>query len=89
MSQHARDRCAEMGINTKVAKRIIQHADVTHCTSSRGRDKDRYVATSDLYPDYAVPYFIAADGVPVACTVLFRTAVEYARDGATFVPKVA
>lgn len=87
LSHHARARCAEMGISTKVAKRIIQRADVTHCTSSRGRDKPRAVATSDAYPGYAVAYFTDTDGTPVILTVLFRTTEPYRRDGATFVPR--
>lgn len=85
MSHHARARCAEMGISTKVAKRIVQHADVTHCTSSRGRDKPRYVATARAYPDYAVPYFVdPEDGCAVVLTVLFNTDEQFVRKGATF-----
>lgn len=85
MTKHARRRCAEMGISTKVPKRIIRNADITHETGARGRDRARYVAKSDLYPEYVVPYFIdPVDGVAVVCTVLFATDRPYVRNGATY-----
>lgn len=86
ITKHARQRCEEMGISTKVAKQIVRHADVTHTTDSRGRECQRFVCKSDKHPGYAVAYFKAPDGVPVVCTVLFDTAEEYVRLGATFAP---
>lgn len=74
-----------MGISTKVAKRIIQHADLTHC-SNVGRPGEM-VARSREHPDYAVPYYVDADGVPVVITVVFNTTEVYDRAGATFVAR--
>lgn len=48
LTDHARKRCAEMGISTKIAKRVIQHADLTR-PGYKGTDAQ--VATSRAYPD--------------------------------------
>lgn len=79
LSGHARERCAEMGISTKVAKRIVQYPSITHST----RD-DRMLAISDLYPDYAVVYADEPMTGKTIITVLFNTQVRYTREGATW-----
>lgn len=82
---HARERCAEMGVDESIAQQIVLHADVTW-SSTRG-GKDQTVAKSDAHPDYAVVYAIADDGVPLIVTVVFATDQDYQRAGATFIPK--
>jgi hypothetical protein len=80
LTVHARQRCAEMEISTKVAKAILRHADLTRPTwPSPCR-----IATSTQTPEYAVVY-VEDDPRPVIVTVLFRTDQPYRRDGATFV----
>lgn len=82
LTDHARERCVEMAVRTKVVKSILRDPDLDVPSS------DRYpgfrVATSRSHPDYAVPYFVADDGVPVAVTVLFNTRAPYVRVGATY-----
>lgn len=82
MTVHARDRCREMGISTKVAKRMVQDPSITHTT----RD-GRMIATCDAYPDYAVVYAVSEDRTHWIITVLFNTEVHYERNGATWTEK--
>lgn len=84
MSIHARERCAEMGISTKVAKRIVQRPDLTRPGSTKPGEDGRLIAVADAYPEYAV-VFDPVDLVIVS--VLFRTEVEYTREGDHFVPR--
>lgn len=87
LSDHARERCAEMQISTKVAKAIYRHADVIRPGRPAIRDDiPRQIAHSDLYPDYTVVFVETSEG-PVIITVLFKTQDFYVRDGATFIPK--
>lgn len=81
MSCHARERCAEMGISTKVAKRIVQHADMVHPGNV---GTGCLVARSDAYPDYIVVF--SPTEPPTVVTVAFRTDIEYVRNGTTYVP---
>lgn len=79
LSHHARERCKEMEIRTRVAKRIVQHAD---CVRPGKPGSDAMVATCDEFPEYAVVY---EPGDPaVIVTVVFRTPERYERNGATF-----
>jgi hypothetical protein len=83
LTQHARHRCAEMGISTKVAKRIVQDACVTRPCNVAEKTHCQ-IMVSDQHPEYAVVY----DPIlRVVVTVLFRTTENYLRDGATFVVK--
>lgn len=82
LTKHARERCAEMGISTKVAKHIYRHADVR---IPGNRDTGCLVARSDAYPDYRVVYCETADG-PLIVTVDFYSLVPYVREGETFAP---
>lgn len=77
LTRHARERCAEMGISTKVAKRIVQHPDIIRPGNN---GTACLVAVSDRYPEYAVVYDPEAFRI---VTVVFRTAEVYVREGAT------
>lgn len=81
LTQHARERCAEMGISTKVAKRIVQHADVVRPDYP---GSDRMISVSDAYPDYIVVH--DQQDPPIIITVSFRSGCEFIRDGATYIP---
>lgn len=72
MSYHARLRCAEMGISTKVAKRVVRNH-----TCSWTNPQGEVVATSDDHPEYTVVYSPADP--PVVITVLYRTQDIYIR----------
>jgi hypothetical protein len=83
LTQHARERCAEMGIRTRVAKRIWQHWSMIR--PLRGQNK--LVVTSDDEPDYAIIVDDNADNEgerPVVVTVIFNHPETYVRDGETF-----
>jgi hypothetical protein len=83
LTAHARARCAEMGVPTKVAKRIVQHADIVR---PGNRGTGCLVSVSDDYPDYIVVHTDPADGPVEIVTVSFRTGGTYIRDGATYIP---
>lgn len=75
MSHHARLRCEQMGLSTKVAKSIVRDHDVAWMNA-----EGETVATSDRYPDVTVAYVAAVDGgYPVVMTVLPRTQDTYRR----------
>jgi hypothetical protein len=81
LTQHARERCAEMEISTKVAKHIVKHADIVR----PGRPgTNRMVSVSDLHPEYIVVH--TTDEPPVIITVSFRNGIEYERNGAIYIP---
>lgn len=70
LTEHARQRCAEMGISTKVAKRICQHPTCVY-PSPPHHPGDRIMLTSDRHPQYLV---IAANGEPLTVvTVLWKS----------------
>lgn len=83
LTRHARVRCKEMGISTKVAKAIYRHPAVCRVTNDRPATDDLYLVTSDLHPVYAI---VVTDGPsgPTVVTVVFRTAQTYVRDGSTY-----
>lgn len=77
MSHHARVRCGEMGVSTKIAKRMVEDHDVAW-TNADGLT----VATSDRHPEVTVVF---ADGAPpTVVTVVWRTQETY--DRATYRP---
>lgn len=84
LTRHARERCAEMGISTKVAKRIVRYADLTR----PGRpNTGLLVSCCDQYPDYIVVHTDPAVEDPVyIVTVSFRCGIEYIRNGTTYIP---
>jgi len=81
MTNHARQRCAEMGISTKVAKAIVRGATTVYpAPPAHG---DSMVAISSRHPEYAVSYFIDEnDGAKVICTVLYN-GIDYVRPEAS------
>ena len=81
LSFHARERCREMGISTKVAKRIVQQADLT-----RPDGKGHLISTSQQHPDYLVVHSDPALGPVVVVTVAFRCEGKYVRNGTTYIP---
>lgn len=87
---HARARCVEMGISTKVAKAIVVAADLTRPASTE-RWPNAMMAVNDACPEYAVVYEPngASNGSDLIITVLFRTYDEYVREGRTYRTKDA
>lgn len=78
LTRHARERCAEMEISTKVAKAIVRDPDLVRPGNS---GTGCVFATSERYPRYAVVY---EPGDPhVIVSVVFRTTEPYVREGAT------
>jgi hypothetical protein len=78
LSDHARQRCAEMGISTKVAKAIVRHWSVTRdvaAANEYGGGK-RVIVTSDLHPDYDV---VLVPEQNLIVTVGYRDADRYHR----------
>ena len=72
MSYHARLRCEQMGISTKVAKQLVRNH-----TCSWTNPNGEVVATSDDHPDLAVVY--SGEDPPMVITVLYRTQDIYVR----------
>lgn len=85
LTSHARDRCVEMGISTKVAKAIVVAPDITRPSPS-DRHPEAMMAVSDVVPEYAVIYKpnAAHNGADLILTVLFRTYDTYVREGKTY-----
>ena len=83
LTGHARERCREMEISTKVAKRIVQHADLVRPGNA---GTNCLVSVSDEHPDYIVVHTDPALGPVTIVTVSFRSGCEYVRNGATYVP---
>lgn len=77
LTHHARKRCTEMGISTKVAKDIARNPSTTYAGSPE-HGNDAKVAYSNLHTDYAIVFKIE-DGVPVILTVLLHTNEQYVR----------
>lgn len=79
LTDHARERCAQMGIPTKVVKRIWQHR-----TLVRGlQDQHRVVVTAVHEPQYAL-VVDDTEAVPVIITVLFAEREEWVREGTSY-----
>jgi hypothetical protein len=83
LSGHARRRCVEMAISTKVPKRIVQ--DPCRVSYPGGRGSDRLIIFSPSEPRFAV-VVSANESRWTIVTVLFRTEHRYIRNGATFDP---
>ena len=66
LTDHARQRCEEMGITTKRVKRIVSDPHSNRCT----RD-DRWVAVRDDDPEISVVY-VKGPEYPIVVTVLYR-----------------
>lgn len=82
LTHHARERCAEMGLSTKVAKAIVQRPTMTY--PSRSRDGHMaLIATSVHVPEYAVVFL--PEDPPLILTVVFREQRTYVRDGESYI----
>lgn len=83
MTRHALERCQEMGIPARLAKAIWRKATMTY--PSRSKDgREGLIATSDLFPGYAIVVAPAYDGHPTVITVVFREYEQYDRQGDTY-----
>lgn len=78
LSQHARERCAEMHVDPSTVRWVVEHPDVV-----RPAEGGAEVCTSDLVPEFAVVYDATECTV---VTVLWRTSEEYRRCGETWEP---
>lgn len=85
LSDHARERCVQMGISTKVPKRIWRNRMLVR--PMLGQDPRTLVTSPD------VPGYIAVvdesgwannGGAPVIVTVMFDCYDEYIREGETY-----
>lgn len=70
ISYHARDRCREMGITTKVPKRIVRTPTLTR--PDPRHNPDRRFIWSEVEPKYAVIVDVEVNP-PMVCTVLYYT----------------
>jgi len=83
LTEHARQRCREMGLSTKVAKRIVQHADVSYVCHPH-MDSDRVIHLSNAHPGIAVVTAPSPDRGMVVVTVLYSDRAKYdARDSSS------
>lgn len=89
MTPHARERCVEMGISTKVAKQIVSHAETTYPgTASRGDSTTVHLWSG--HPGYAVVTVDrgAGEGIWVL-TVLFNAQDFAERCGTNYLAREA
>jgi Domain of unknown function (DUF4258) len=82
LSDHARERCAQMHIRTSVVKRIVRKPTTSWLTRRRNGDGYLVVASSRDVPAIAVVYVPQAP--PVVVTVLWNTQERW--DRATYQP---
>ena len=75
VTYHARQRCAELGISTKRAKRIVQQRTSTY-PSPQGHSNNGVVCSSTVDPEYAVVW---DEHTNTILTVLPRTTDRYKR----------
>ena len=80
LTDHARERCAEMGIRTRVVKQIWRTRTLTYVMFDQ---PGKIRVTSDKHPEYAL--IVDEEGErPVIITVLFASDQSYVRAGRTF-----
>lgn len=53
LTDHARQRCAEMGISTKVAKRVVQHPSMVY-PAPLSHPPDRWMMHGHKHPEFLV-----------------------------------
>lgn len=84
LSQHARDRCLEMGIPTRRAKRVVQHQTTTY-PNSAGHNNGGLIVQSSRDPEIAVVWDPSTN---VILTVVPRIQEDYIRlsDGYGILP---
>lgn len=75
LTDHARERAAEMGFSTKVAKKIVREPDLDYSSYS-----DRRVASRNDHPEIRVVYRPGeGDEPPLIVTILWNTTEIYTR----------
>jgi hypothetical protein len=74
ITRHAAERCLQMGVSTKVAKRIAQRPSLVLPDFS-GRPERRFMV-SEAEPDYAVVVDVEDNAV---VTVMYRDHAQYRR----------
>lgn len=74
LTNHARERCVEMHISTKRAKRVVRNADVR-----RPAERGAVLATWQGDPAIAVIYVEDQEPVPLITSVVWRTREQYER----------
>lgn len=82
LTDHARQRCTEMGISTKVAKRIVQHPSLVY-GQGPPYPPEHHIVKSDTEPRYAVVWDERTDCI---VTVIFNAQDFRARNGTTYIP---
>lgn len=80
LTRHAQQRCVEMEISTKVAKRIVQRGEVAYPGTPSSQGPTMVVLWSEDR-DYAVVTNVERT---LVLTVLFRTMEFFERCGPTF-----
>jgi hypothetical protein len=70
MTEHARQRCQEMGVRTKIAKAIVRTAHTVY--QGHPKHGENWIAKSQQHPEYAVAFILDENGHPVICTVLYE-----------------
>jgi hypothetical protein len=88
MTRHARERCEQMGISTKIAKQILRSPRRVSWAAPANASGQHYPGGQDCrsavapeHPDYAVIYVERLDGTRIVITVLQNTRDTYTRDG--------
>lgn len=83
LTDHARQRSAEMGLSTKVAKAIVRNAEVCYPSTPTKDGVPTVIYLWTGQPAYAV---CCIEGEPdLVLSVLFHTPEFYARAGSSFV----
>lgn len=81
LTDHARERCQQMGISTKVAKKIWRERTLVRPLISQ----DRVIVHAASVPDFVICVdpagWLGVGGAPVIVTVLFNETEHYERDG--------
>jgi hypothetical protein len=84
LTEHARQRCREMGISTKVPKRIVDDPARVSYPGAPGHPGDRRMIASKCHPEYLVilQQTPEPDEPDIVVTVLYRTEDRIPREEA-------
>lgn len=85
LTRHARERCREMGISTRRAKRVVQHQTTTYPSTGSGHSNNGLVVLSAGEPEIAVVWDPPTNTI---LTVIPRVQEDYIRlsDGYGILP---
>jgi len=78
MTQHARDRCREMGVKAKRAKAVVRKAEINRPTMDSDGRKGRVQASWSGDPEICVIYEPAEP--PIIVTVIWNTGKKTTRE---------